>query len=355
MKSEDRSEIYRFPVNLENHFDPRVVAFNWIEEDKRVLDVGCACGDFGDALKKEKKCIVYGMEYDLRSIEIAKELGSYEEIYQLDLNDIAVRKYGQLAGSFDYIFFGDVLEHLMWPERVLEAFKFFLKKNGAFIVSLPNVAHASIKAGLLNDEFMYTETGLLDKTHVKLFTARSIVSFLEKLRLEATDVVFSPLDIYGWHSHDPFSALPEMIQQYIFADPHSFVSQYVMKLKNTAEDIEDVRVNNTKKLGLSSEGVPEYLLEVQKARMKSIDIELLRDTIRHRDEDIVSLNESIRHRDKDIVSLNESIRIRNEQIEGITQRLREKERELAGVVNTLRWKIPNFLYKKIKSMFNLKS
>ena len=53
-----------------------------------------------------------------------------------------------------------------------------LKKNGKIIVSLPNVAHITIRLKLLFGDFTYTESGILDKTHLHLFTLKSARDFI---------------------------------------------------------------------------------------------------------------------------------------------------------------------------------
>ena len=98
-----------------------------IPDGSRVLDIGCACGDLGSYLFHHKRCIVYGIEYDQESIAVACKTGAYKHIEQADLNVFKTLPQ-HIAGPFDRIVFGDVLEHLSQPEQVLRRFLPFLGK-----------------------------------------------------------------------------------------------------------------------------------------------------------------------------------------------------------------------------------
>jgi 2-polyprenyl-3-methyl-5-hydroxy-6-metoxy-1,4-benzoquinol methylase len=228
-----RSFVYKNKVAQEN--DPRGYAVKWIKEgslDKSVniLDIGCACGDFGMAvLENEIKAEIWGLEYDIDSVNYSKSLDIYKDIYQTDLNNFLEEKYKNFVGYFDYIFFGDVLEHILYPEQIVKKFKSFLKKEGKIIISIPNISHASIKANILLNNFDYTEAGILDETHIKFFTYKTFVKFLTDAGLKIEKfkpTFFGPL---GTQKNDPYQQLPFAIKTFISQDPHSFVIQYVVE------------------------------------------------------------------------------------------------------------------------------
>ncbi len=74
-------------------------------------------------------------------------------------------------GSFDAMVFGDVLEHLHDPHRLLRVLRPWLADDGALILSVPNVGHWSVVLPLLTkDRWHYEDAGLLDRTHVHFFT-----------------------------------------------------------------------------------------------------------------------------------------------------------------------------------------
>ena len=78
--------------------------------------------------------------------------------------------------TFDYIIFGDVLEHLRDPEGTLNYCKEFLKKGGSILASIPNIMHVSVVRDLLN------------RTHVHFFTYKEILRMLMRTGLEAVEI-----------------------------------------------------------------------------------------------------------------------------------------------------------------------
>ena len=81
---------------------------------------------------------------------------------------------------YDAIYFNDVLEHMQQPELALAAARDLLSPTGVIIASIPNIRHVSVLGKLIfRDEWRYTESGILDKTHLRFFTARSIRQLLE--------------------------------------------------------------------------------------------------------------------------------------------------------------------------------
>jgi 2-polyprenyl-3-methyl-5-hydroxy-6-metoxy-1,4-benzoquinol methylase len=224
-----QGKIYHIEVNPDKPNDSKTILFHYVSRGSVVLDVGCACGDLGIALKRFKQCDVHGFEYHPTSIDIARDTGAYTKVHQTDLNGIEDNAYPEYFGKFDAIVFGDVLEHLYNPEETMRKLLAYLKPGGFLLLSIPNVAHASIIANLLRGDFSYTEIGLLDKTHVRFFTRRSIPVFLARNRLVIREHQYAVLPIQGFQSENPYPHLPAAVMKTLFDEPHSFVCQYVIK------------------------------------------------------------------------------------------------------------------------------
>ena len=88
------------------------------------------------------------------------------DVEQLDL-DAALE--GQ---RFDFVLLLDVLEHLRDPLAVLERLRDRVAPGGRVIASIPNVTHGAVRLSLMSGAFTYTETGLLDRTHLRFFDRR---------------------------------------------------------------------------------------------------------------------------------------------------------------------------------------
>jgi 2-polyprenyl-3-methyl-5-hydroxy-6-metoxy-1,4-benzoquinol methylase len=147
---------------------------------KKILDVGCADASFAETVKKKNNAEVWGIEF---MPEIAKKgvskidkilIGTIEEtISQIPKN------------YFDVIYFNDVLEHLLDPYNLLEKIKQHLTKDGVVISSIPNVRHHKTFMKLVfKKEWTYESHGILDKTHFRFFTKKSIQSMYEDAGFE---------------------------------------------------------------------------------------------------------------------------------------------------------------------------
>lgn len=151
-----------------NPFSSHAKVVNIIAKNKTVLEVGCSTGYISKRLR-ENNCTVFGIEIDAVAAEKAKD--HCEHVLSTDIETTGQFPYN--LNSFDVILFGDVLEHIRDPSAVLEKFKKFLKKDGFIVVSIPNIAYWSMRLRLLLGDFEYTNNGILDSTHVKLFNYKT--------------------------------------------------------------------------------------------------------------------------------------------------------------------------------------
>lgn len=138
-------------------------------EEIRVLEVGCGCGSTLSAIRyKYPNAHVYG-------IELMSEVAAGGK-YMADIivGNIETMEMPYEEHMFDYIMFGDVLEHLRDPKRVVENMKRYLRPGGRILASIPNVMNIEVVVSLLKGDFTYRDHGLLDRTHIHLFTLREI-------------------------------------------------------------------------------------------------------------------------------------------------------------------------------------
>jgi 2-polyprenyl-3-methyl-5-hydroxy-6-metoxy-1,4-benzoquinol methylase len=136
---------------------------------KFILEVGCAEGKLGSAIKEKTGAFVAGIEYYAPA---AKEAES--KLDNVIIGDIENLELPYVKESFDYIIFGDVLDHLKDPLGVLKKVRPYLDKSGSILTCIPNVGHISILESLLAGQWTYTNSGLLDKTHFRFFTLNEI-------------------------------------------------------------------------------------------------------------------------------------------------------------------------------------
>lgn len=156
----------------DSHFDESNRNSSWykvfelIPEKSKVLDIGCSSGNFGKVLIDKKECIVDGVEPDAKD---AKEASSkLNKVWVLNVETDDLSKLPE--GHYDFIYFGDVIEHLVNPIATLERVKPLLNKAGVVAFSIPNMGHIGVRIAILKGKFEYTETGLTDKTHYHFYT-----------------------------------------------------------------------------------------------------------------------------------------------------------------------------------------
>ena len=108
------------------------------------------------------------------SSEVAEELAEY---YQRDLEEPLELPTGRV---FDYVVCSDVIEHLRNRTELLRGARRYLREGGRLIISTPNVALWFYRLSLLIGRFEYGARGVLDETHVHLFTRASFRRQVER-------------------------------------------------------------------------------------------------------------------------------------------------------------------------------
>jgi 2-polyprenyl-3-methyl-5-hydroxy-6-metoxy-1,4-benzoquinol methylase len=167
------SERYENTGPLEQYARTRFL-LKWVGVGKRVLELGCSTG-YISRLLRGQQCRVVGVEQDASAASRACEF--CERVVVVDLNE--PNWYKDVAGCFDVILIGDVLEHLVHPDRLLRSLTVLLSPGGYLVISLPNVVHWRTRFKILAGKFDYQREGTLDCTHLRFFSLRSARALLE--------------------------------------------------------------------------------------------------------------------------------------------------------------------------------
>jgi O-antigen biosynthesis protein len=145
-----------------------------------VLDLGCGAGAVGRRLREtDKAAEVIGVElFDLAAQEAARH---YTRVHAGDIEEMSL----PYAKRFDYVLCGDILEHLKDPYSVVHKIHGWLKDDGRFICSLPNVRYWRVMAELIfRGAWDYCDAGIMDRTHLRFFTRRSCCKMLKDADFE---------------------------------------------------------------------------------------------------------------------------------------------------------------------------
>jgi trans-aconitate methyltransferase len=140
---------------------------------ERVVEAGCSSGALGQAWLAQHP------DGEYIGIEMVAE---YADLARTRLTEVVVANVEKMEErSFDVLnptdcwIFGDVLEHLYDPWGTLKRVRRSLGERGCVVACIPNAQHWSVQ-GLLNvGEFRYQDAGLLDRTHIRWFTRKTII------------------------------------------------------------------------------------------------------------------------------------------------------------------------------------
>ncbi len=150
----------------------------------RVLEIGCGMGvTLQHILHRFPHAKVYGIELS----EKVTGFGKLQETIRQGNVEKMTLDYEE--NSFDYILFGDVLEHLRDPHGVLRKLRPFLKEKGEILASIPNLMHISVLSELIRGNFTYQDEGLLDRTHIHFFTKNEIERMFASCGFETMEYI----------------------------------------------------------------------------------------------------------------------------------------------------------------------
>jgi 2-polyprenyl-3-methyl-5-hydroxy-6-metoxy-1,4-benzoquinol methylase len=137
---------------------------------RRILDVGCGQGVFAGRLRETSGAQVWGIELDPLAAAMAAE-----RLDRVITGDALTAAAELPDGHFDCAVMNDLLEHLVHPETLLARLRPKLAPGGCVVASIPNVRHFSNLWNLVvRGEWHYTDEGVLDRTHLRFFTRRSL-------------------------------------------------------------------------------------------------------------------------------------------------------------------------------------
>ena len=190
----------RYPIKRAK-YSSHYYAQQMVGRNHDVLEIGCGDGSFAAELVKEGNRVTGVDEApDVTNASIA-------EYHSARLNDGLDGVMARLHGKrFDRVLLLDILEHLQAPERMLAQCHQLLKQDGEVVVSLPNVAHISVRLMLLFGKFQYADRGILDRTHQRFYTRRTARQMIENagFRIVRQTMTVAPIELVFGFSREGF-------------------------------------------------------------------------------------------------------------------------------------------------------
>ncbi len=182
----------RYPGKFSDQLSSHAKIVDRVQPGAVALDVGAGSGVLGKALRTRGLRVV--------GIDLARPpdtaAAAYDRFIEQDIDQ------GMILPAdvrFDVAIFGDVLEHVRRPDALLASARDHLKPGGRIIASVGNVALWYCRLSLLFGRFDYRPRGILDETHVKLYTLDTFRALLERAGLRVTGLDVTPIPLPALH------------------------------------------------------------------------------------------------------------------------------------------------------------
>ena len=194
----------------------------------RVLDLGCGSGAIGRFLAARDAAAAGPIDGLTLSHDEARLAAPHYR--RIEVADLDTGNLSELfaARSYDAIVCADVLEHTRDPGRVLAACRTLLAPEGRVLLSIPNAGYVGLQAELMAGEFRYRPEGLLDTTHLRFFTRRSLLRFLAEggWAMDSVDTVQRQLPDSEFNV--AFDALPPAVARHLLGLPDALTYQFIV-------------------------------------------------------------------------------------------------------------------------------
>ena len=235
----------------------------FVGNNKIVLEIGCASGCQSKVLTEHFGCKVTGVEIDAAAAEEARKFCDsviVGDIEELDLATMISDK------KYDVVILADVLEHLKYPENVLEKIKPFLADDGCVVASIPNIVHAAAIYEMMKGKFDYRDFGLLDDTHIRFFTKKTIYQVFERAGLVIVNLdrkVIPPEE--SEFRTTPLCDKDRVVLDYIRDNnPESDTYQFIVKAYNSDSSQQAALVSAQEQIESLEKAIKEKELRIQK-------------------------------------------------------------------------------------------
>jgi len=196
---------------------------------RKLIEIGCSSGALARAFKQvSPDCDYVGIEVDPSYAEMAGRFCDQSLLLDVEKADEA---FWASVADRDCWIFGDTLEHMRDPWRLLTQVRRVMPANGVVAACIPNMQHWSMQVRLCMGDLRYQPSGLMDRTHLRWFTRQTIHALFEQsgFRIESLQP-----RIFNEPSRDKY--LPAIVNMALLAgaDPDLAVKdalamQYVVK------------------------------------------------------------------------------------------------------------------------------
>ncbi len=207
----------------------RILALLGSRPPGKILDLGCSSGALAERLQQAGHHVTGVDMYELKGVH--ERVGVF---IQADLDQGVPSEVGT---GFDMVLAADVLEHVRQPQDLLREMKSLLRADGTAVVCVPNVAHWYPRLRSMLGRFDYDQRGILDRTHLRFFTRRSIRRLVERegftvRRIEPVGLPLDALSLQGLGA----KWLRALDHLFLTIWPTMFSYQFILELSPDTSD-----------------------------------------------------------------------------------------------------------------------
>lgn len=223
---------------LEDEANPLSQIVKLIPENSIILDIGAGNGLLAQLLTAANKTVIIdGIEPNVHATNIAKE--HYRKLYNGYMSSFMDELAEQ---SYDFIILADVIEHISDPIEFINEIKSIMSDKTKLVYSIPNVAYGSIRINFLFGVFKYTDSGILEKTHLRFYTEETINDLMKHSKLNIEQVFYLRRDIFSMEKSPFLSKIKLSSLCEIMSDKYSNVYQFLV-ITNKSNNIRTDYIN----------------------------------------------------------------------------------------------------------------
>jgi SAM-dependent methyltransferase len=195
----------------------------------RILDLGCSGGLLAEKVRK--------LGHHVVGVDVVEIPGVRDRVDEFHLLDLTAGSEQDLGHDYDAVILGDVIEHLPDPLATLRRAVQLLRPGGELLVSVPNFGHWYPRLRVATGLFGYDRRGILDDTHLRFFTRRSLLRLVRRAGLDVVEERHTglPLGLVQDEEDGRRSLTRRVDGALVTARPQLFAYQFVLRLRPHVE------------------------------------------------------------------------------------------------------------------------
>jgi 2-polyprenyl-3-methyl-5-hydroxy-6-metoxy-1,4-benzoquinol methylase len=192
---------------------------------RRILDLGCSGGQLAERLRKLGHHVtgVDGLELD----------GIRDRVDEFVLGNLEDGIPAAVGSGFDIVIAADVIEHVTHPSRLLRQMAEVVTGDGEILISVPNFGHWYPRLRVASGMFDYDRRGILDETHLRFFSRRSLLRSVRASGMEVLDMRYTglPFDVLSRGKSLPSRIARRVDRFLLMLRPTLFGYQFVLRAR----------------------------------------------------------------------------------------------------------------------------